>query len=79
MPDDYEVVIDNCEAEDCEISAVFVYQQFPPALNVAGLLVLRGGQQITSEYEYHPRLDVSLDYSGATIRWKELTQEWERS
>lgn len=70
VPDDYEVMLENAEVADCEISSMHVYGLFPPALGSVGLLVLGGGQVVTSEYAYHPRFDVWLD--GTKGRWKNV-------
>lgn len=63
VPDDYEIVLDNAEVDDCEISNVSVDIRLDPALDCPGLLVLRGGQIISSEYEYHARLDACLQFN----------------
>lgn len=68
VPDDYEVVLDNADVEDCEIATVYVRALMDPALDAPGLLVLGSGQVITSEYHYHPRLDVWLE--GERGHWK---------
>ena len=70
VPDDYEVMLENAEVEDCEISSMSVQALLPPALGSTGLLVLGGGQIVTSEYAYHPRFDVWLD--GTAGHWKNV-------
>ena len=98
VPDDYEVVLDNAEVDDCEISAVRVVALHEAVttddpcvmddddwcfkhaheerryVNAPGLLVLGGGQIISSEYAYHYRLDRWL--MGSLGRWPARPYEW---
>ena len=76
LPDDYEVGIDGAEVADCEIADLHVDRKLPPAHDHAGLLVLRSGQQISYEYDYHPRLDVDLDF-GQT--WDAQAKAWKNA
>lgn len=61
VPDDYEVMLENAEVDDCEISNVNINHLYRPYADAPGLLVLGGGQIITSEYGYHERLDLTHD------------------
>jgi hypothetical protein len=78
QPDDYEVVITNCDIGDVEIAGLFPDRIIPPALDAPGLVVLEAGQEITMEYEYYPRLDVALEHRSGSISWNLRTEEWER-
>ena len=57
IPDDYEVMLENAEVDECDISNVNINYLYPPALGSPGLLVLGGGQILNSEYGYHERMD----------------------
>lgn len=70
VPDDYEVMLENAEVEDCEISSMHVYGLLPPSLGSVGLLVLGGGQIVTSEYAYLPRFDVWIEAKAG--HWKNV-------
>lgn len=59
IPDDYEVMLENAEVEDTDISNVNINDLMPPALGAPGLLVLGGGQIVNAEYAYDQRLDVA--------------------
>lgn len=74
VPDDYEVVLTNADVDDCEIAGLEVDQMFPPALDAPGILTLHQRQIITSEYHFHPRLDVS--FKMPTPRWYPHEQAW---
>ncbi|WP_424863031.1 hypothetical protein [Streptomyces sp. MMS24-I29] len=74
LPDDYEVVLDDADVDDCEIAEVYIASQHPPALGTPGLLVLKSGQIISSEYHYGPRLDVSFEFPQPS--WNTRTQTW---
>lgn len=74
LPDDYEVVLDNADVDHCEIAEVHIAQRYQPALDAPGLLVLTGGQTISYEYHYGPRMDVSFEFPQPS--WDELAQKW---
>lgn len=57
IPDDYEVMLENAEVDDCDISNVNINDLYPPALGAPGLLILGGGQIVNAEYAYHQRMD----------------------
>lgn len=64
IPDDYEVMLENADVDDCDISNININKLFPPALGSPGLLVMGGGQIVNSEYAYHERLDAHMDIGG---------------
>jgi len=65
IPDDYEVMLENAEVDDCEISNVNINLSYPPsATGSPGLLVLGGGQIVTSEYDYHNRMNAHHTVGG---------------
>lgn len=76
VPDDYEIVMDNAEVDECEIASVTIADMYPPALGAAGLVVLRGGQVISAEYDYHVRLDASFDFPSDS--WNDREWVWKR-
>jgi hypothetical protein len=58
IPDDYEVMLENAEVDDIDISNVNINKLMPPSVTGSpGLLILGGGQILNSEYDYHNRLD----------------------
>lgn len=76
MPDDYEVMIDE---GDCEIASAYAdryYDRTP--MGSTGILVLGMGQVVSSEYDYHNRLDVALDTGLGDSRWDPKEQRWIR-
>jgi hypothetical protein len=77
IPDDYEIVIENCEVGDCEISGAAIYLNFPPENDGVGLIVLGGSQVITSEYNFHERMDAWLWLSSnPVLRWDSQAKAW---
>jgi hypothetical protein len=68
IPDDYEVMLENAEVDDCDISNININTLIPPALGSPGLLVMGGGQIVNSEYAYHERLDAH-QIVGGEKRW----------
>lgn len=64
VPDDYEVMLENADVDDCDISNVNINRLYPPALGSPGLLVLGGGQIVNSEYAYHERMDAHHTVGG---------------
>ena len=77
VPDDYEVMLENAEVDDCDISNVNINTLMPPALGAPGLLILGGGMILNSEYAYHPRLDAHLDMGGDKS-WDESVSKWRK-
>ena len=77
VPDDYEIMVDNAEVDDCEIAEVHIRNMYPPALDSPGLVILSCGQVVTSEYDYHPRMDAD-HMIGGTLWWNSQTQEWRK-
>lgn len=75
LPDDYEVVIDGADVEDCEIAELHLDSLYTPHLDHTGLVVLSAGQPISEDYDYHVRLDVALDYDKG-VRWDEENKRW---
>lgn len=73
IPDDYELVIDGVEV-DCDLNSLHPRRLMHPVLDKPGLLVMEPGMPITSDYEYHPRLDVWLEIGGED--WSEKDQKW---
>lgn len=73
LPDDYEVMLTNAEVDDCDISNVNIDSIYPPSLESPGLLILGGGQILSSEYAYHERMDAH-HLLGGTRRW--VKDEW---
>lgn len=74
LPDDTQLVADGAE-EDCEASEMRIHRFMPPALDQPGLLVFEFGQVITSEIDYHPRLDVWLDMPTSQS-WDDRAKKW---
>lgn len=68
VPDDYEVMLENAEVGDIEISNVSIGRLYPPsATGSPGLLILGGGQILNSEYDYDNRMDAHHAVGGD--RW----------
>jgi hypothetical protein len=61
IPDDYEVMLENADVGDIEISGVNLDLLLPPTETSPGLLVLGGGQVLNYEYGYDERLSRYLD------------------
>lgn len=76
LPDEWEVVLDAADVEDCEIAALHVHGRHGPTDQTCGLLVLSAGQVISSEYDYHRRLDASFE-DPSHPRWDEETASWQ--
>ena len=57
VPDDYEVMLENAEVDDTEISNININRLLPPFKGSPGLLVLGGGQIVSWEYGYERRMD----------------------
>jgi hypothetical protein len=65
IPDDYEVMLENAEVDDIDISNVNINRLYPPtSTGSPGLLILGGGQILNSEYEYHNRMDAHHELGG---------------
>lgn len=77
VPDDYEVMLDNAEVDDCEISNVNISRLYPPSVESPGLVVLGGGQIVTSEYAYHQRMDAH-HLIGGDLWWNQDDHYWFR-
>lgn len=69
LPDEYEVMLENADVDDCDISNVNINRVYPPSLGSPGLLILGGGQIVNSEYAYHQRMDVHHQVGGDK-RWR---------
>lgn len=76
LPDDYEVMLCNAEVDDIEIEEAQIDGMYPPsATGSPGLFILRGGQIITSEYDYHNRMDAHHALGGDSW-WSPDKQQW---
>lgn len=64
IPDDYEVMLENADVDDIDISNVNINRLYPPALGSPGLVILGGGQILNSEYAYHARMDTHHEIGG---------------
>lgn len=65
LPDDYEVMLENAEVDDIDISNVNINKVYPPsATGSVGLLILGGGQLLMSEYDYWNRMDAHHSVGG---------------
>lgn len=78
VPDDYEVMLENAEVGDIDISNVNIERVFPPsATGSPGLLILGGGQIVNAEYDYDNRLDahhaVGGDKRYVNGKWEDWT------
>lgn len=69
IPDDYEVMLENADVDDIDISNVNINSLYPPALGSPGLLILGGGQIVNSEYAYHDRMDAYHDGDISVPYW----------
>lgn len=69
VPDEYEVMLEDADVDDCEISSIRVNHLYPPFEGAPGLLVMGGGQIVTYEYGYEERMDIS--FGDAPERTKE--------
>lgn len=75
VPDDYEIVIDAADVDDCEIAEAKIRDLYPPALGSSGLLVVTCGQVISSEYFYHDRMDAGHMSAGYPY-WDSKAEKW---
>lgn len=65
VPDDYEVMLENADVDDIEISNVNINRLYPPtATGSVGLVILGGGQIVNSEYDYDNRMDAHHELGG---------------
>lgn len=65
IPDDYEVMLENADVGDIDISGVNINRLIPPsATGSPGLLILGGGQILNSEYDYDNRMDAHIEIGG---------------
>lgn len=76
VPNDYEVMLENADVDDCEIASLNVERMYPPVEDSPGLLVLSGGQTVSSEYGYHERMDEDHEV-GTALRWIERKNRWQ--
>lgn len=77
VPDDYEVMLENADVDDCDISNININRLFPPALGSPGLLVMGGGQILNSEYAYHERFDTHMEIGGDKTWGRGFGEAWE--
>lgn len=65
VPDDYEVMLENAEVDEIDISNVNINRLYPPsATGSPGLLILGGGQILNAEYDYDNRMDAHHEIGG---------------
>lgn len=75
IPAETEVMLTNAEVGDCEIASLSVESRLYATSDSPGLLVLQGGQVVTSEYDFHRRLDDSFAAPTRPM-WDEDRKEW---
>lgn len=68
VPDNYEVMLENGDVDDCEIATLHVTRMYPPTDDSPGLLVLSQGQVVSYEYAYHDRMDEDHNL-GVAFSW----------
>ena len=77
IPDDYEVMLENADVDDTDISNVNINDLYPPsATGSPGLLILGGGQILNAEYDYHNRMDAHHAVGGDQW-WNSDEKRWE--
>jgi len=77
IPDDYEIMLENAEVDDIDISNININRLMPPTpTGSPGILILGGGQILNAEYDYDLRLDAHLDIGGDKYWYK---GEWKKN
>lgn len=76
IPDDYEVMLENADVEDIDISNVNINTLYPPsATGSPGLVILGGGQILNSEYDYDNRMEAHHAIGGDKY-WSSQEERW---
>ena len=75
IPDDYEVMLANCEVDDIEIGEARIADLYPPTpFGSPGIVTIEGGQVVSSEYDFNNRIDASFAFGGQ--HWNSKSGQW---